>query len=117
MLAARAMSKDGASGDGRWGKARRLFRLASQSLPEDAESLFEVAATFDRQDNLGGARAAYLKVLEGHPDHAPTLFRLGLLEYDDRKEARAKELLTKFLDLQAKGPDAKRAREVLKRIK
>jgi len=117
MLAARAMARDSAAGDRRWGSARRLFRLAAKTLPEDPESKYEVAVTFDRQDNLRGARQAYEAVLATQPDHAPSLFRLGLLEYDDRREARAKELLTKFLGITDKGPDAKRAREVLKRIK
>lgn len=117
VLAARAALQDTAAGDGRYGVARRLWKLAEKALPDDPEALFETAATWDRQDKLPAARAAYQRLLGKHPDHLQGLFRLGVLEFDDRKEARAKELLTRYLELAPKGPEARKAEGILKRIK
>ena len=47
------------------------------------EPIYEVAAAYDREEKLRSARKWYLKVLEAKADHPMTLYRLGLLEFDD----------------------------------
>jgi tetratricopeptide (TPR) repeat protein len=117
LEAGRTMLKDTRSGDGRYSRARRLFRLAVNSAGQNAEPLYEVAATYDREEKLLSARKAYQEVLDVAPDHALTLYRLGLLEFDDGKDQRAKELLTRFLKTEPSAKLARMARKVLNKIK
>lgn len=98
-------------------QARRLFSAAMKLAPDDPVPVFELAAAYDRDDKLERARPNYEKVLALVPEHPEALFRLGLLEFEQRRDARAKELLEKFLATGAKGANAKRAREVLRKIK
>jgi len=98
-------------------QARRLFSAAAKLDPSDPAPVFELAAAWDRDDKLERARVQYEKVLTLVPDHAEALFRLGLLEFEQHHDARAKELLEKYLSTGAKGANAKRARDVLKRIR
>ena len=98
-------------------QARRLFSAAAKLAPEDPVPVFELAAAYDRDDKLDRARPYYEKALALAPEHPEALFRLGLLEFEQHRDARAKELLEKFLAGGAKGANAKRAREVLRRIK
>ncbi len=117
LEAGRAMLEDTRSDDKRFGRARRLFRLAARSASQDAEPLYEVAATYDREEKLRLARKAYRKVLQIAPQHQMTLYRLGLLEFDDGKDERARELLMRFLETKPGRKLARMARKVLKRIK
>ncbi len=117
MLAGRTMLKDKRSGDKRYSRARRLFRKAMRKSPRSPEPVYEVAATYDREEKLRSARKYYEKALEMNPKHALTLYRLGLLEFDDGKEDRAKDLLKRFLKIKPKGKLARMARQILRRIK
>jgi tetratricopeptide (TPR) repeat protein len=100
-----------------FGRARRLFKKAAGFLPDDPEPLYQIGAAYDRDDKISLARKTYLSVLEKDEQHAATLYRLGLLEFDEEHDEQAKEYLERFLKTNPKGSDAKRARKILKRIK
>ncbi len=117
LKAGRTMLKDKRAGDRRYSRARRLFRKAMRKSPESPEPVYELAAAFDREEKLRSARKYYERVLEMEPKHALTLYRLGLLEFDDGKEDRAKVLLSRFLKIRPKGKLARMARKILRRIK
>lgn len=51
-----------------------------QPTPLDASELkYGIARMSERDGSLDDARAAYLKILEAHPDHLPSLHRLGVV--------------------------------------
>ena len=117
LAAGRAMLRDKRAGDKRYARARYYFAKAVKHAPEDdPEPLYELAAAYDRQQRLRPARKVYEKVLEKDPQHQLTLYRLGLLEFDDNKDQRAKELLTRFLETKPRGRLVRMARKVLRRI-
>ena len=97
-------------------QARHAFRQAALVKPQDAEVLYLMATTFDREDNLNAARFAYQKVLTLAPNHGLTLYHLGLLEYDNRNEAQAKLYLERFLSTGPQGLDVDRARQILAKM-
>ena len=117
LRAGQCMIKDKKSKDARYGRARRLFRLAAKYAPQDPEPVYEEATAFDRQDKVRSARRVYQKVLDLEPEHSMTLYRLGLLEFDDGKDERANQLLSKFLETNPRGKMARQARKIIKRIK
>ncbi len=101
----------------RYSRARHMFRKAAKLTPDDTGPLYMIAEAYDRDEKLGAARRAYRDVLEKDPNHAPALYRLGLIEYDDGSDKKAREYLERFLKTGAKGKDANRARRLLGKIK
>ena len=102
---------------GRFAQARRLYRLAAACRQEkDTEALYYLATAWDREDKLEAARAAYQKVLDLDPAYPDALYRLGLLEYDDRREQRARELLERYLATNPQGEQAREAKKILNKI-
>lgn len=97
-------------------RARRLFRKAARLLPDDPEPLYELAAAYDRDDKLQAARRTYLQVLEMNPKHAETLYRLGLLEFDQKQDAKAKEYFQRFLEIASSGKRVLRIKRLMRRI-
>jgi tetratricopeptide (TPR) repeat protein len=101
----------------KYSKARYQFKKAKRLLPDDPEPLYLIAEAWDRDEKIGRARRAYLDILKKFPEHSKTLYRLGLLEYDDSKDQAAKDLLEKFIKLQPRGSESRRARQILRKIK
>jgi hypothetical protein len=56
-------------------------------------------------------------VLKKDANHAQALYRLGLIEYDEGSDKKAKEYLERYLKTGARGRDANRARKLLNKIK
>jgi predicted Zn-dependent protease len=100
-----------------YARARFMFRKASKLKPDDTALLYIIAETYDREEKLSLARRAYLDVLNQDSSHAKALYRLGLIEYDEGSDDKAKDYLERFLNTGAKGKDASRARKLLGRIK
>ncbi|HUU00269.1 MAG TPA: tetratricopeptide repeat protein [Myxococcota bacterium] len=98
-------------------RARRLYSKAAVTVPEDPEPRYFLATAYDRDDKIVAARKTYLEVLKLKSDHPGTLFRLGLLEYDQKKDDLAKKYLELFLKTDPKGKDRRRAKQVLGKIK
>jgi tetratricopeptide (TPR) repeat protein len=101
----------------RYARARQMFRKAAKLKPEDTVPLYMIAESYDRDEKLSLARRAYQDVLSKDPNHLQTLYRLGLIEYDEGSDKKAKEYLERFLKAGAKGKDASRARKLLGKIK
>ena len=106
----------GTKSSNNFGRARRLLRKAAQLMPENPEPLYLLAEAWDRDDKLSSARQAYLQVLQKDPKHQQSLYRLGLLEFDEENDDKAKEYLTRFLQTNPSGQEARRARQLLQRI-
>jgi predicted Zn-dependent protease len=100
-----------------YARARFMFRKASKLKPDDTALLYIIAETYDREEKLSLARRAYLDVLNQDSNHAKALYRLGLIEYDEGSDDKAKDYLERFLNTGAKGKDASRARKLLGKIK
>jgi tetratricopeptide (TPR) repeat protein len=102
---------------GRFAQARRLYRMAAACRQEkDAEALYYLATAWDREDKLEAARAAYQKALDVDPAYPDALFRLGLLEYDDRQDEKARALLERYLAANPQGEQAREAKKILNKI-
>jgi Flp pilus assembly protein TadD len=101
----------------RYVRARHLFRKAAKLMPDDVPTLYLIAESYDREEKLSPARRAYLDVLKKDANHAQALYRLGLIEYDEGSDKKAKEYLERYLKTGAKGRDANRARKLLSKIK
>ncbi len=117
MAAGYVSLKDRKSKDMRYGRARTYFRKAKKAMPKDPAPRFQVAAAWDRQEKFGSARKAYLNVLEVDAEHARTLYQLGLLEYADGRDAKAKEFLSRFVKVESKGKRVRRAKGILRKLK
>jgi len=101
----------------RYSRARYMFRKAIKLTPDDVDTLYLIAETYDRDEKLSAARRAYMDVLEKDANHTRALYRLGLIEYDEGSDKKAKEYLERYLKTGAKGRDANRARKLLSKIK
>jgi len=101
----------------RYARARSMFRKAVKLVPDDVATLYLIAESYDRDEKLSAARRAYQDVLEKDANHTQALYRLGLIEYDEGSDKKAKEYLERYLKTGAKGRDANRARKLLGKIK
>ena len=101
----------------RYARARHMFRKAVKLTPDDIATLYLIAESYDREEKLSAARRAYMDVLEKDANHTQALYRLGLIEYDEGSDKKAKEYLERYLKTGAKGRDANRARKLLSKIK
>jgi tetratricopeptide (TPR) repeat protein len=101
----------------RYVRARHTFRRAIKLTPDDIATLYLIAETYDREEKLSPARRAYQDVLAKDANHAQSLYRLGLIEYDEGSDKKAKDYLERYLKTGAKGRDANRARKLLSKIK
>lgn len=83
-----------------------------------AAHLLQQRAELDfRGGDTAHAKRALLKVLEIDPDLARAHYTLGLCYASDGDNARARELLQRFLDLAPDDPEAADAREMLSHLK
>jgi len=101
----------------RYSRARYMLRKAVKQVPDNMVALYLIAEAYDRDEKLSAARRAYMDVLEKDANHAQALYRLGLIEYDEGSDKKAREYLERYLKTGAKGRDANRARSLLNKIK
>ena len=116
LSAGQSMIKDKKGKHARYGRARRLFRMAAKYAPHDPEPLFEEATTYDEERKPVAAKRSYHRVLELSPEHAFTLYRLGQLELETGQNDRARQLLNKFLETNPEQGMADQARKIIERI-
>jgi len=76
--------------------ALALIKSATTGKPEDVDLQFELGSVYERSNDRKAAEAAFLKVLEKNPDHAPTLNYLGYMWAEGGVNLdRAHEMLTR----------------------
>ena len=64
------------------------------------QALFALGEKLSKQGNSQVAQLAFEKVLKINPQNAEVYYELGMIHYYDKKnDKRAKELLTKYLEL------------------
>lgn len=78
------------------------------------DEVFRQGVTLFNANNFERAKAAFEKVLTLDPKHAKTHYMLGLLYANSGDIAKAKEFLTKFVQMAPNDPDAETAKEALK---
>ena len=85
----------------RYEEALELYadpRGAGSQSPEQA--LFAMGEKLSNQGNSPVAQLAFEKVLKLNPENAEAYYQLGMIHYYDKKnDKRAKELLTKYLEI------------------
>lgn len=94
--------------------AQEAMKAAQASMnPED---LFKQGVALYNANNMVDAVAAFQMALTANPKHAKSHYMLGLA-YAGTDAAKAKEHLTKFLELAPNDPDAAQAKEMLSYLK
>ena len=101
---------------GDYKRARADLEKAVEIDPNDAESQVALGVASRGDGKFDQARKAYERALDIEPDYPPALYDLGVLYMDfDKVPAKAKELLTQYL--QAVGKDDARRADVEARLK
>jgi len=101
---------------GDYKKARVELDKAVEIDPNDAESQVALGVASRGDGKFDQARKAYERALDIEPDYPPALYDLGVLYMDfDKVPAKAKELLTQYL--QAAGKDDARRPDAEARLK
>jgi len=81
---------------GQHASALALLQEALKALPDDLDLNFSLGSAFERSGDRSSAEKAFLRILEKHPDHAPTLNYLGYMWADGNVHLeRAAEMLQK----------------------
>ena len=94
--------------------AQQAMKAAQAAMnPED---LFKQGVALYNANNMADAVAAFQMALTADPKHAKSHYMLGLA-YAGTDAAKAKEHLTKFLELAPNDPDAAQAKEMLTYLK
>ncbi|MBN2493138.1 MAG: tetratricopeptide repeat protein [Deltaproteobacteria bacterium] len=117
MLAGKTALKESKAGDKRLSRARSYFKAAAKYSPDDPEPRFQIAAAYDKQELLRSACKEYNQVLKIAPDHQQALFQLGMLEYTEKHDDKAAEMLDRFLETGPKGWRAQKAKGILGKLK
>lgn len=94
--------------------AQEAMKAAQASMNPD--ELFKQGVALYNANNMVDAVAAFQMALTVNPKHAKSHYMLGLA-YAGTDAAKAKEHLTKFLELAPNDPDAAQAREMLTYLK
>jgi len=94
--------------------AQEAMKAAQASMNPD--DLFKQGVALYNANNMVDAVAAFQMALTVNPKHAKSHYMLGLA-YAGTDAAKAKEHLTKFLELAPDDPDAAQAREMLTYLK
>ncbi|MFL6202673.1 MAG: carboxypeptidase regulatory-like domain-containing protein [Thermoanaerobaculia bacterium] len=94
--------------------AQEAMKAAQASMNPD--DLFKQGVALYNANNMVDAVAAFQMALTVDPKHAKSHYMLGLA-YAGTDAAKAKEHLTKFLELAPDDPDAAQAREMLTYLK
>ena len=103
------------SGLGQKDKADEILKTMQADNPEKAGlNLFNRGADLYNGGQVPEAKAIFLQILQGQPDHAKTHYMLGLCYVGEDDKAKAKEHLGRFLELAPDDPDAATAQEMIK---
>lgn len=94
--------------------AQEAMKAAQASMNPD--DLFKQGVALYNANNMVDAVAAFHMALTVNPKHAKSHYMLGLA-YAGTDAAKAKEHLTKFLELAPEDPDAAQAKEMLTYLK
>ncbi|HXO21367.1 MAG TPA: tetratricopeptide repeat protein [Thermoanaerobaculia bacterium] len=95
-------------------KSREALAAISKSNPNGtADTLFRKGVALFNNNKISEARAAFEQVLTLDPNHARANYMLGMSCANEGDTAKAKEYLTKFLELAPNDPEAKAAKEML----
>lgn len=94
--------------------AQEAMKAAQASM--NPEELFKQGVALYNANNMVDAVAAFQMALTADPKHAKSHYMLGLA-YAGTDAAKAKEHLTKFLELAPNDPDAAQAKEMLTYLK
>ena len=96
-------------------KAQEALSALEAADPEKAsKNIFNQAADAYNNGDMDKAREGLERVLSADPNHAKANYMMGLVLISAGENARAKEVLQKFLDLAPNDPDAGTAQEMLK---
>ncbi len=96
-------------------KAQAALTALEQADPEKAsKNIFNQAADAYNNGDMDKAREGLERVLTADPNHAKANYMMGLVLISAGENARAKEVLQKFLDLAPNDPDAATAQEMIK---
>ena len=96
-------------------KAQAALSALEEADPEKAsKNIFNQAADAYNNGDMDAARDGLERVLSVDPDHAKANYMMGLVLISAGENARAKEVLQKFLDLAPNDPDAGTAQEMIK---
>ena len=83
--------------------------------PEKAGlNLYNRGADLYNVGQIAEAKAIFEQILQGQPNHAKTHYMLGLCYVSEDDKPKAKEHLSKFLELAPNDPDAATAQEMIK---
>jgi tetratricopeptide (TPR) repeat protein len=76
--------------------ALSILRDGLKTKSDDLDLQYALASAYERSGDKANAEKAFLDILQGHPDHAPTLNYLGYMWAEDgRNLDRAAEMLNK----------------------
>jgi tetratricopeptide (TPR) repeat protein len=99
---------------GQDGKAQEALEKLKAASPEKAsQNLFNEAAEAYNKGDMEAAKAGFEQVLAVSADHAKAHYLLGLIYINEGNNARAKELLNRFLVIAPDDPDAATAKEMI----
>lgn len=83
----------------RYDDAIALLRKLSKDHGDDIDVMFQFGAMLERAGKKAGAEAQFLRLLDKHPDHAPTLNYLGYMWAEDGVHLeQAREMIQKAVD-------------------
>ncbi|HVS65662.1 MAG TPA: tetratricopeptide repeat protein [Thermoanaerobaculia bacterium] len=95
-------------------KAEEALAKLQEANPEAAsKNIFNQAADAYNAGNMPEAKTGLEQVIAADPDHAKANYLLGLIYINEGETAKAKQHLTKFLELAPNDPDAGTAQEML----
>jgi tetratricopeptide (TPR) repeat protein len=80
------------------------------------DAVFNQGVGLFNANDIPGATQAFQKVLEMKPGHARAHYMLGLCYVNQGDSAKAREYLSKFIQLAPNDPDAKTAKEMLQSL-
>lgn len=103
---------------GEWGRAIELYREALLRDPFYLPARFNLARTYQADNQYSRSRREYERLLRIEPDHIPTHLNLGIALYQqDRRSPRAAFHLRKYLELNPQCRQAHLIRRYLREIR
>jgi len=101
---------------GEYEKAINYYHMALKSSPAYAGCHANLGLAYEAIKRWEEAIEAYSKAILFLPKNPTPHFRLGKLYYELNRRDEAEERLKQFLSLSPEGPDAKEAKELLRKI-
>lgn len=84
---------------GQWDEARRELQQARQFRPHDPEAVSNLSFCLFHLGHYEEAETMTRELIGTHPDSVPLLFNLGLILFKTQRDAEARPLLTRVLEL------------------